>query len=245
MKFFYKKFYVVLLFIIFDRAFGEVVVSIHSGEWNSLSTWSSHAIPLPSDSVVIDHYVIFTDSIVINSIGDLLIDSCGTLCGNNCLHGHFTNFGRMYIGCFNITEASYNYDTIISNNTSGSGVYTGYLVTYNYISIGPNMPPCVVPPNQRTVGACAKVYSEITESLNLSHFSLSPNPATSQIIIETETSSPFDISLFDITGKCIHTIKSNTGNHTSINVEYLLAGYYFLKIADNNFTTTKRFVIAR
>ena len=77
------------------------------------------------------------------------------------------------------------------------------------------------------------------------NLALSPTPATSQIIIETENAYPFDISLFDITGKCIRTIKSNTGNHTSINVEDLPSGYYFLKIADGNFTTTKRFVIAR
>lgn len=249
MKHFYTKFFAAFLFLCDGfNAEADRVYSIQNGEWYHTSTWNSGILPLPSDSVVVSHYVRFSDSIRIASSGDLVIDSCGTLCGNHCLNGHFTNYGNMYIGCFNITAPSYNYDTIISNNTSGSGVFTGFLITYNYVYVGPNMPPCIVPPNLRSVGACNRVLSTNDYSKSSPSFSLFPNPATDELTITTQggNSSPFDINIYDVAGKCLRTYKNIPDNMADIDVRLLPPGYYLLKLTTGHQRpATKGFIIAR
>ena len=240
--------YSLLLLLCFQFASAEVVYSVYSGQWYDHYTWSTNSVPLPTDSVVIENYVIFSDSILIAATGNLLIDSCGTLCGNHCLHGHFTNYGNMYIGCFNITEPSYNYDTIISNNTSGSGVYSGFLTTYNYIYIGPNMPPCEVPPSQRSLGNCQRLLS-VSEQTSAPTFQLSPNPANETITLsaETETASePFNVLVYDITGACVRNIQPNSIRSLTIPVNDLSPGYYVIKVSNgNHYLPAKGFIIAR
>ena len=239
----------ILSWLLVETSYAELIYSVHSGQWHHPATWSSNSVPLTTDSVIIDHYVIFSDSITIDAAGNLLIDSCGTLCGNNCLNGHFTNYGHMYIGCFNITGPSYNYDTIISNNTSGSGVFNGgFLISYNYVLVGPNMPPCVIPPNQRAASTCSRVLTELDETTAYSILSVYPNPASDEIIISsvTESASPVNILLYDLTGKCIRTIQKANVISYSIKVDDLAPGYYIVKLVDEHFNSASgSFIIAR
>ena len=226
-----------------------MIWSVRSGIWHHPGTWSSNSVPQPTDSVIIDHYVIFADSITIDASGYLLIDSCGTLCGNNCLKGHFTNYGHMYIGCFNITGPSYNYDTIISNNTSGSGVYGGgFLISYNYVQVGPNMPPCSIPPNQRSSIYCARVMASVDEASPDLALNVYPNPASDEIniICQAADVDGFYIELFDLTGKCLRSLKGNSSCTVIMKVEDISPGYYLIRItAGNGSGFSKGVVIAR
>jgi len=225
---------VLSLFFAFD-AKADQIYSVQNGPWNYHSTWSNHTIPADTDSVVIDHYVLFTDTIKVAQLGDLLIDSCGTLCGDHVLHGHFTNYGIMYIGSFEITDTSFTHGIIISNNNTSSFVTSGYLrVEGGSISIGPNIPPCEIP--SRSVGACARVSSVEDESYSPPSFNIYPNPTDNNFFIENAEGTfavPDEIKIYDLQSRLIYA-KRNTENlnKEEIDISNLDAGVYVISIED-------------
>jgi hypothetical protein len=244
-----KLFIFLLLFA--HSANAQVVSSIQNGFWSSPSTWSSNTVPQPSDTILIDSYVQFADTIYISpNAGQLTIDSCGTLCGDACFNGSFNNYGKMYIGCFILNAPSYNYDTIISNNTGGSGLTAGgYLRSFGYVSIGPNMPPCVLPSNKRDgVGTCQRIISAISEIEQATAYTIYPNPASTAIFISNKKplAAPITIVIYDISGRCLQTISQTITGTLAIPVQEFLPGYYLVKITDENLnTTTGKFSIVR
>jgi hypothetical protein len=248
MKFFYRKFLAAFVFLCFQNANAELVYSVKNGEWFVAGTWNNNHVPLATDSVVVDHYVIYYDSVFIASAGNLVIDSCGTLCGNYELRGHFYNYGTMLIGSFYIIDSSYSYGTIYSNNTSASGVGSGILIIAGgSVHVGPNMPPCSMPSN-RSVGTCQRVLALEDELTSKISFHLFPNPANDEITIttETENEAPFDAYVYDIAGNCVLAHKGITQSRVQLKVNSLPLGYYFLKLTDSNsLLATKGFVIAR
>ena len=95
----------------------------------------------------------------------------------------------------------------------------------------------------------ANYYTGIIQPLSANSFSLFPNPATDEVNITAsadESGTTFDISLFDITGKCIRTIQKTSVNKLSLKVNDLPQGFYWLRLtSDKGFSASKRFVIAR
>ena len=70
--------------------------------------------------------------------------------------------------------------------------------------------------------------------------SLYPNPANNILNIRTETDSEIQkVSILDITGK---QVKQQSGNITSIIVDDLNAGFYFLEITIDGKKAIKKFM---
>lgn len=235
--------------LLLQAAKAEVVSSIQNGFWQSPSTWSNNAVPQPTDTILVDHYVQIIDTVFIDPIGELTIDSCGILCGDACFNGHFTNYGNMYIGCFILNADSYNYDTIFSNNTGGSGLAAGgFMQSFGYINVGPDMPPCVLPSNKtEAVGSCQRIVSVITEANTIAAFSIYPNPANETVTISfsSEDNAVKTIALYSLTGQCLRLIKTNTGANAIINIKELAAGFYFLQVYNGESIAIKSLVISR
>lgn len=245
------RFYCSLAFVLFIQFIqAEVVISIQNGFWQSPTTWSGNAVPQATDTILVDHYVQIIDTVYIDPNGQLTIDSCGILCGDACFNGHFTNYGNMYIGCFILNADSYNYDTIFSNNTGGSGLVAGgFMQSFGYINVGPNMPPCVLPINKaEVVGACQRIVSGITEANVLPAFSVYPNPANETVTIaySSEKSPIKKIAIYSLTGQCRRIIKNNAGANTyTINTSDITPGFYFIQVSDGQQVTTKPLIIKR
>lgn len=71
------------------------------------------------------------------------------------------------------------------------------------------------------------------EMVSKKSFKIYPNPATSELHIETEGSGKLSLQLFDITGKAV-TPTFEFVHSTSISTQDLNGGIYFLKISDEN-----------
>ncbi len=76
----------------------------------------------------------------------------------------------------------------------------------------------------------------------LDNISLYPNPASSTINVKNAENA--NVQVFDILGKLILS-QENIALDAQINVSQLQAGTYFMKIAKDNFVTTKRFLISK
>ncbi len=240
--------YSLLFLLLLQATKAEVVSSIQNGFWQSPTTWSSNAVPQATDTILVDHYVQIIDTIFIDPTGQLTIDSCGILCGDACFNGHFTNYGNMYIGCFILNADSYNYDTIFSNNTGGSGLVAGgFMQSFGYINVGPNMPPCVLPSNKtEAVGSCQRIVSGITEADAIPAFSIYPNPAHETVTISfSSEKNPITIALYSLTGQYLRIIKDTAGANTTINIKDIPTGFYFLQINNGENTTVKSLAISR
>ena len=73
-------------------------------------------------------------------------------------------------------------------------------------------------------------------------FSVNPNPAHTAITIEQSQGIAYSASLFTIEGKALKHTGQQHGN-TSIDVSYLQAGVYFLKISTQKETLTKKIIV--
>jgi hypothetical protein len=78
----------------------------------------------------------------------------------------------------------------------------------------------------------------IDKEIATTHFSVYPNPASSQITIDTEENIE-TIKIIDVTGKIVET---KTSNNTTINVDQLMKGLYILEIKTENGIVHNRFI---
>jgi hypothetical protein len=67
-----------------------------------------------------------------------------------------------------------------------------------------------------------------------------PNPSTG--ILHIQTKENLDISVYEVSGKLVHTSK-NVSNGASINLEGLSPGLYLVKMFDGNNQTTQKLII--
>jgi hypothetical protein len=79
-------------------------------------------------------------------------------------------------------------------------------------------------------------------SLNISDFSLYPNPTKSKVTIKGDISNS-SITLLDMTGKQLIFVETKNSNSVVINVEELKTGIYFAQIKKGTQVITKKLVI--
>lgn len=73
--------------------------------------------------------------------------------------------------------------------------------------------------------------------------SVYPNPASDYFIISPENkSNDFDIELFDMTGKCMKSLKNRSGD-VQVDVSDLSDGIYFVKIMQNGALSVRKIVV--
>jgi len=82
-----------------------------------------------------------------------------------------------------------------------------------------------------------------SESFNENSFAIYPNPATTILNIENNDVIITDISIYDVSGRLVYTDKSITSEVSTINIQNLNEGIYFITIQDEqNRSSTKRFI---
>jgi hypothetical protein len=220
------------------------IVTIAHGDWEDPSIWSNHLVPSSPDSVIIYHYVVLNQNVILNSPTVLFIDASGTICGEYLLEtscgSSFTNYGHMYLNQIK-TRAGTNYNVIECKNyinisgcpPSGSGYFN---------SIPPNGTVKVWPP------VLCKTYDTHWEGgtqiglieLENNTLSIYPNPIHKDESLTIVTLSHSKIRLVDSMGQEIETKLFE--NKTEINLNSLPKGLYFIEIEINGKKQIKKIV---
>ncbi len=86
-----------------------------------------------------------------------------------------------------------------------------------------------------------KTQFEGVDEMNNDNFRLFPNPASSMIFVETDSDAKAYVSIHDLTGRCVKEMEIN-GN-TSINIEDLTDGMYFVKIQNSDNQIIRKIVV--
>jgi hypothetical protein len=69
-------------------------------------------------------------------------------------------------------------------------------------------------------------------NLNLSSFTITPNPANEQFVINFNNSKSYSLSLLDLAGKVVKSIDVTNSDKVTIQSSDLKSGVYFLKVSD-------------
>ncbi|MBL7884787.1 MAG: T9SS type A sorting domain-containing protein [Bacteroidia bacterium] len=94
-----------------------------------------------------------------------------------------------------------------------------------------------------TINVIPPTSIENITTSNKSNINLYPNPASSQLTVQTNgIKSKFDVIIYDVAGRVVKTITKVESSETTINIEYLEAGFYLLNINDGKTSISKRFV---
>lgn len=128
-----------------------------------------------------------------------------------------------------------------STETFDSGTLTGNGLSYSYqfLLVGTNPYFCSFHPGSMSGTITVEETLDVDEFL-LKNFSISPNPATTQIFLKL----PDDIitktiSIYNVIGQEVY---SNESAENSIDVSSLSKGLYFLNIKAKTLNQTKQFI---
>ena len=66
--------------------------------------------------------------------------------------------------------------------------------------------------------------------MTMNQFSINPNPANSMLNIKSNMTGEADVNIMDMTGRCVLNVRVNDISNTTINVESLKSGVYFMNI---------------
>ena len=78
--------------------------------------------------------------------------------------------------------------------------------------------------------------------LNDIQFTVYPNPATSMIYVEMENDKDTQVSILDVTGRCVKSAELK-GNVSSINIEDVEKGVYFIMIQQGENNSVRKLVV--
>ena len=116
-------------------AYSLTAITVCNGLWDSPSTWSSGAVPVNEDTIIIEHLVKNVNSLTLTS-NLLIIKADGELCGNVALNlaagTVVNNYGVFGATSITLADYFYNNGTIKTN----SFVISGYLVNNGSMAIG-------------------------------------------------------------------------------------------------------------
>ncbi len=210
------------------------------GYWSNASTWMGGIVPLytSADTFYINHPIVYDSTITLQQGAYFVIDTLGGICGHETVivqTGAFVrNYGILQGDVLSIpggdVYGSYGYIILTTNcNISNGGALH---INGGGMSVGPWF-NCIMP-----------LYSFLTSvnEINTSTVNFYPNPATTEINIESETDINY-IKITDVTGKSIQ-VNNNTGN--SYSLSEMNPGLYFVSVFDNknNLIVTQKILIA-
>lgn len=93
-----------------------------------------------------------------------------------------------------------------------------------------------------------QAYSSVS-SVNIanefSNITVSPNPATTTILITFPVTGKYEVSLLNSAGQPMSNPVLLTGNHLGLNVSNIKAGIYFIHISNENSTETRKLFIRK
>jgi hypothetical protein len=218
------------------------------GYWDNPDIWQGGVVPpySSSDTIIINHAVAFTQNIVFDNGGYMLIDSAGGLCGHHNMTlktgAKLLKYGILELdtlaipggnaSCLGNGEVILTLYGIISNGGSFS-------VNGPALSVGPWF-ECMQPVFAFTLG-----LEEITKA----QFKIFPNPANNEIniIFINETKSNTQFEIYDIIGNKVFEKKIDSKiKQATISISQLAPGVYWYKVkSGNEIIGVERLVVVR
>lgn len=78
--------------------------------------------------------------------------------------------------------------------------------------------------------------------LNDIQFTVYPNPASEMIFVETEINEDAQVSILDVTGRCVKQVELSE-NVSSINIEDVESGVYFIKVQQGDNNSVRKLIV--
>ncbi|RSK39703.1 T9SS type A sorting domain-containing protein [Mangrovimonas spongiae] len=133
-------------------------------------------------------------------------------------------------------------DNSVESFDSGFLTGVGQSFSWTFTQVGVNDYICGVHSNM--YGTITVVEDLSTENFGLESFSLSPNPASSELNISfIKNFNSGNLEVYNVLGKQILTQNLNSNNPISVNVSNWTKGIYLVKISSDFNTSIKRVVI--
>lgn len=137
-------------------------------------------------------------------------------------------------GMLGTLDGSYNYVNQSAGNPNGTWVAFGEDITGEMYAVSLS-------------GNIYKIQGgQIagTEDYNNNRFTLFPNPAETQINIQSESETLQTVSIFDINGRLVHSEFPLSGNSKTLDISSFSAGLYVLKItSDKGVVSYKKLMV--
>ena len=215
------------------------VRTIVAGDWENSTTWNTNQVPVNPDTILILHYVSLNQNLIINAPTVLLIDAGGNICGDYLMEtfcgASFLNYGHIYLNQIK-TRSGVNYNLIqcktsiiLSGCPSGSGSFNSFPPNGN-VEVWPPV-FCKTPATNWEGSTTGLMEFEITT------LKIYPNPVNNSILTITASGNTF-FKLTDVMGKLIRS--ADFTNKTSINMDDLPNGIYFLEVQMDHKTQTNK-----
>jgi hypothetical protein len=76
----------------------------------------------------------------------------------------------------------------------------------------------------------------------IANFNIYPNPATSAIFVETSSNENAQVSIIDLTGRCVKEVETSK-SVTMINIEDIERGVYFISVEQNGNRKVEKLIV--
>ncbi len=229
-----------------NTVFASKVYTVNNGDWGNAFIWNTGQVPVNPDTIVIKHYVTFSQNLVIGAPVELIVESAGTLCGDFELDvqcgARLSNYGHIYVKSAKFRDTK-NYNQISSKNSitiSGCNL-PGYGT--GFINFGPNgitqvWPPvlCKTPGTNWENGSPTSLIDFFEDHQLL----IARDPFNSGSLL-VSASEPLQVQISDLSGREIWTGKKLSSYSVSLGT--YTPGLYFIKITANNWQTTRRLFV--
>ncbi len=173
-----------------------------------------------------------TDSLVKGGAQDLFIAKYDTL--GNVLWANNTSS----VGGF-----TYLYSNCITSDNDGNLIITGSFTSTN-LTFGTTLLS-----NQGNSDLFVAKLDDLVNEIQNYHTSnysvIFPNPAKNSFVIDSKDIRSSSVSIFDITGKLIHSKDILYNTKTEISIEDLLEGVYLVQINHLDFIETKKLIVVK
>lgn len=235
---------ILLIFFIFlfvKPTSASTYSTITAGSWGAPSVWSGAIAPsfTTSDTIIINHPILFNEDLYFESGAFMQIESNGGLCG----HKNITVTSNALIIKYGILELDSMFltggvvecyapgEVIATSQVSLSGAGSSFSLDGCALSVGPWF-------------ECRDFFDEavgITE-LNTESFSVYPSPAKDFLNVNvSENTASYNLSIFNIQGRLIHHEIITGIKSKEIDISDLPKGIYILYITNSEFSKTKKF----
>ncbi|MCE9538099.1 MAG: T9SS type A sorting domain-containing protein [Bacteroidetes bacterium] len=197
------------------------ISSVSNGYWSNASTWNGGIVPSSTDSITINHFVIYNNNLLIESGGSVTINNGGTLCGQGTFQvmcgGYFYNYGTINGNVIKLTDGFNN-------------GWVHALTIYN-------VAPCLAsfPLGGFSVGVpftCNFTGENEASLINPIH--VFPNPIFDHLNISATSNETLEIILYDI--NLTELMQETFINSISLNTSQLNNGIYIYKLRNKNGT---------
>jgi hypothetical protein len=221
------------LFLAQSLCASKVVTAAH-GDWNNSSTWFNFQVPVAPDTILVKHYLTFSQSLVILAPTVLIVEQNGTLCGDYLLDvscsAVLINYGHIYVNAAKIRDGRNYFEFYAKNSMIITGCsLPGY--GQGYSNLAPNGVTLVWPPVLcKTTGTNWEGGGDpigIAESFMGSGLSVSPT-CLGEGSLQISSDMPVKIWLLDLSGSSIYEA---SGSATyNLNLSDYPKGIYVLKL---------------